>query len=116
MPVVKNQMFIESAGIEWEAVTEGVRRKITSYGDALMTVVVEFKKGSVGYLHQHPHVQITYIQAGSFEVSIDGQKKILGTGDFYYVNPGLEHGVVALEDGLLLDVFTPMREDFIQAN
>ena len=114
MALLKNQKFIEQAQLEWEPVAEGVRRRITSYGDPLMTVIVEFTKGSVGYLHRHPHVQITYIQRGSFEVSIDGQKRVLGAGDFYYVEPELEHGVVALEDGLLLDVFTPMRDDFIK--
>jgi quercetin dioxygenase-like cupin family protein len=116
MAVGKNQKFIETSGIEWEAVADGVRRKITSYGDQLMTVLVEFSKGSIGYLHKHPHVQITYIQSGSFEVSIDGKKQILGGGDFYFVEPELEHGVVALEDGLLVDVFSPMREDFIKAD
>ena len=115
MTLEKNQAFVEATEIQWETVGDGVRRKITSYGDVLMTVLVEFKKGSVGYLHQHPHTQISYVQTGSFEVSIDGVKKILSSGDFYYVNPHLEHGVVALEDGLLLDVFSPMREDFIAA-
>ena len=116
MPVEKNQRFIEADGIEWENAGEGVRRKVTSYGDQLMTVLVEFKKGSIGYLHKHPHVQITYIQTGLFDVSIGGKKKILGSGDFYYVDPELVHGVTALEDGILLDVFSPMREDFIKVD
>ncbi len=116
MLLEKNQAFVETASIEWEPVAEGVRRKITSYGDQLMTVLVDFKKGSIGYLHTHPHVQITYVQTGSFEVSIDGKKKILSAGDFYYIAPELEHGVTALEDGLLLDVFTPMRDDFVKAH
>ncbi len=115
MALEKNQAFVETAQIQWEAVAEGVRRKVTSYGDQLMTVLVDFKKGSVGYLHKHPHVQISYVQTGSFEVSIDGNKQVLTAGDFYYVAPELEHGVTALEDGLLLDVFTPMRQDFVNA-
>ncbi len=115
MAVAKNQTFIESTQYEWETVADGVRRAITAYGDPLMTVLVEFRKGAVGYLHRHPHVQITYVQSGRFEVSIDGRKQTLTGGDFYYVAPELEHGVLALEDGVLLDVFTPMRDDFVKA-
>lgn len=114
MAVQKDQMFIEHAQLEWETVADGVRRSITAYGEELMTVLVEFKKGSIGSLHKHPHVQITYIQKGSFDVTIGGKTQILRGGDFYYVAPELEHGVTALDDGLLVDVFTPMRKDFVK--
>lgn len=113
MIVQKEQLFIDHETIDWENAGEGVRRKVMAYGDQLMAVYVEFKKGAVGYIHKHPHLQITYIQAGSFEVQIDGQKKQLKGGDCYYIPEDSEHGVVALEDSILVDFFTPMREDFI---
>ncbi len=109
----KEQLFIQNANIAWEKAGEGVRRKIMAYEDKMMAVYVEFKKGSIGYLHKHPHLQITYIQEGSFEVQIDGKKQILKGGDFYYIPANLEHGVVALEDSILVDFFHPMREDFV---
>lgn len=114
MTVQKEQVFIENERIAWERAGEGVRRKIMAYDEKMMAVYVEFKKGSVGYLHKHPHLQITYIQQGSFEVQIDGEKKILKGGDFYYIPANLEHGVVALEDSILVDFFHPMREDFVK--
>lgn len=65
--------------------TEGVRRKIMSFGDNGMATYIEFQKNAVGALHRHPHIQITFIQSGSFEIRIDGKKQILITGDYFYV-------------------------------
>ena len=44
---------------------------------------------------------------------MDGKKQILNAGDSYYVKPDTRHGVKALEDAAILDVFTPQREDFL---
>lgn len=107
------KVFIENREITWEQVGEGVRRKIMTYDDKLMLVKVEFEKGGIGALHQHYHSQITHVESGIFEVQIDGQKKVLATGDAYYIPPHVLHGCVCLEAGVLIDVFSPMREDFI---
>jgi quercetin dioxygenase-like cupin family protein len=114
MLVQKEQLFIDFSKIDWEYPADGIRRKIMAYGDQLMAVYVEFKKGAVGALHHHPHLQITYIQSGSFDVQIDGKKERQKGGDCYYIPANAEHGVVALEDSILIDFFTPMREDFIK--
>ncbi len=106
-------VFIKSDAIAWETVGEGVRRKIMAYDDKLMLVRVEFAKESIGTLHQHYHSQITHVESGAFEVSIDGEKKILRGGDAFYIPPNLMHGCVCLEEGVLIDVFSPMREDFL---
>ncbi|MBP6673149.1 MAG: cupin domain-containing protein [Bacteroidetes bacterium] len=113
MFVKKEQLFIDFSSIAWEYPAEGIRRKVMAYGDQLMAVYVEFKKGAIGAMHSHPHLQITYIQSGSFDVQIDGNKERQKGGDFYYIPANAVHGVVALEDSILIDFFTPMREDFI---
>jgi quercetin dioxygenase-like cupin family protein len=115
MLVQKEQLFIDFSTIDWEYPAEGIRRKIMAYGDQLMAVYVEFTKGAVGALHHHPHLQITYIQSGSFDVQIDGKKERQKGGDCYYIPANVEHGVAALEDSILIDFFTPMREDFIKS-
>ncbi len=107
------EVFIKSDAIEWQVVGEGVRRKIMAYDDKLMLVRVEFAKESVGTLHQHYHSQITHVESGAFEVSIDGEKKILRGGDAFIIPTNLMHGCVCLEEGVLIDVFSPMREDFL---
>jgi quercetin dioxygenase-like cupin family protein len=114
MFVQKEQTHIEHSSIEWENAGEGIRRKVMAYGDTAMGVFVEFNKGAIGYLHKHPHVQISFIHAGKFEVQIGGENKILNKGDWYYAPSNIEHGVVALEDGVLIDFFSPLREDFLK--
>ena len=107
--------FVEDKSIEKETVAPGMKRKIMSYDDRAMIVKVYFDKGGIGVLHNHYHTQITYISKGVFEVEVDGKKKVLKEGDVFYVAPNLMHGVVCLEDGELIDVFSPMREDFIKS-
>jgi len=108
------KVFIENADIEWENVDAGVRRKIMAYDDKLMLVKVEFDKGGVGSLHKHFHSQITHVESGVFEVEINKKKKILSAGDAFYIPPNVMHGALCLEKGVLIDVFSPMREDFIK--
>ena len=58
--------------------------------------------------------QISYIEKGVFEVTINNEKKLLAAGSSFYVPPNALHGVLCLEPGVLIDMFSPMREDFIQ--
>jgi quercetin dioxygenase-like cupin family protein len=105
--------FINSENTEWEIVDNGVERKILGYDEKLMMVCVRFEKGAVGTLHHHIHRQISYVESGRFDVTINGKKSILEKGDCFFVAPDLVHGVVALEKGILVDVFTPARMDFL---
>lgn len=105
--------FIESNSVEWQQMAPGVRRKIMTYDEKIMIVRVEFDKGGVGTLHQHYHVQVTNVESGVFDVEIDGIKKRLKAGDVFHVPSNLIHGAVCIETGVLIDVFTPMREDFL---
>lgn len=107
------KVFIENEDIPWQEMDKGIRRKIMSYDDRLMLVKVAFEKDGVGTLHQHPHTQITHVESGVFEVEIAGEKKVLKGGDAFYIPPNVLHGAVCLEAGVLIDVFSPMREDFI---
>jgi quercetin dioxygenase-like cupin family protein len=97
----------------WVNVDPGVDRMIMGYDHNLMMVKVRFKKGATGALHSHSHIQSTYIASGSFEVIIDGDTSVLTAGDTFFVAPNLVHGVVCKEDGVLVDVFHPFREDFL---
>ncbi len=64
-------------------------------------------------MHHHPHTQITYVAAGKFEFTVEGEKKMVKTGDVLLKRESAEHGCVCLEKGILVDFFTPMREDFV---
>jgi quercetin dioxygenase-like cupin family protein len=106
-------MYVKSAGVEETALGEGVTRKILASGGTLMTAQFSFEKGAVGSPHTHMHEQVGYVLRGRFELTLGNEKTTLETGDTYYVPSNTVHGVVALEDGILLDVFTPQRQDFL---
>ncbi|GIO12655.1 cupin [Cohnella xylanilytica] len=103
-----------SASGEWENAEPGVRRKIFAPGASLMMMEVRFEAGAEGYEHSHPHEQLTYCLKGSFEFRIDGKKIVLRQGETLYIPSGARHGVTALEEGALLDSFTPLREDLLR--
>lgn len=114
MKTVKNRIWNPNEDIELEAAGNGVNRKILSYTDELMVVENHFAEGAVGAMHHHPHTQITYVVSGQFEFTIAGEKKIVNPGDSMLKKDGIEHGCVCLKEGVLLDIFTPMREDFVE--
>ena len=92
----------------------GVTRRVLAYTDGLMCVENTFEKGAVGALHHHPHTQITYVVSGAFEFTVDGVTRTVHKGDPILKEDGVEHGCVCTEAGILLDIFTPMREDFVK--
>ena len=92
----------------------GTERRILAYDDALMAVEVSFETGSEGAPHSHPHTQMSYVLSGSFRYTVEEESTVLNTGDSIVVPGGLVHGTVCLEKGVLLDTFTPCREDFLK--
>lgn len=106
--------FIEDKDIQWENPDPGIRRKVMAYNEQLMMVKVAFEQGAVGAIHEHYHSQISHVESGVFEITIDGEKKVLKAGDAYYIPPHVLHGALCLEPGVLIDVFSPYREDFIR--
>lgn len=110
---VKNKWFTHDDDITWEELGGGLKRKIMTYDENMMLVKVAFEKGGVGALHSHYHTQMSYVESGTFEITIDGKTETLVGGDTYYIPPNLVHGAFCLEKGVLVDVFNPHREDFV---
>lgn len=92
---------------------EGVTRQVLTYNDELMLVKFSFKKGGVGEPHHHKHIQSTYVNSGHFLFTVDGVEHELKTGDSVTVPSDKVHSCIALEDGVLVDAFTPKRDDFL---
>ena len=109
----KDRIWNCNEEIEAESVAPGVSRKVLAFAEELMCVENHFEEGGVGALHHHPHTQITYVVSGAFEFEIDGVKKIVRPGDSMLKRDSVEHGCVCLEAGILLDIFTPMRKEFV---
>jgi quercetin dioxygenase-like cupin family protein len=106
-------LFQNDAGQPWTDLGNGVRRRVRLHLPNLMMVEFAFIKGGVGPLHSHPHLQCSFVAKGAFNVTISGETHRLDQGGSYIVPANAVHGVVALEDGLLVDVFTPRREEFL---
>jgi quercetin dioxygenase-like cupin family protein len=109
----KNDPWVFGKDIEGEAITTGVVRRVLAYCDAMMCAENYFEAGAVGALHSHPHTQITYVAEGRFRFTIGNETKEVSKGDTLLKQDGIKHGCVCLEKGILVDFFTPMREDFV---
>lgn len=102
--------------MEWQELGGGVSRKMLGYDNQIMMVLVKFEKGAIGSPHSHFHTQATYCASGKFEFKIDGQKQVISGGDGVYIQPNLLHSAVCLEAGMLIDTFSPVREDFLDGS
>lgn len=93
---------------------EGVTRQVLSDHPNLMVVAFRFSEvGAIGALHDHPHVQSTYVESGWFRFALGEEEKDVGPVDSFVVPSGLTHGCTCLEPGTLVDSFTPRRDDFL---
>ncbi|MCF6296901.1 MAG: cupin domain-containing protein [Flavobacteriaceae bacterium] len=106
--------FLLGDEIEWEVVGEGLKRKIMGYNDNIMLVNVHFEVGAVGVMHKHYHSQVTYVVSGEFELTIGEETKTIKGGDAFYIPPNVLHGAICRKSGVLIDVFSPIREDFME--
>jgi quercetin dioxygenase-like cupin family protein len=91
----------------------GVTRQVLSDHPDLMVVAFRFEAGAEGALHHHPHVQATYVQSGRFAFQVDGHEMQVGPGDSFVIPGHAVHGCRCLEAGVLIDSFTPRRDDFL---
>ena len=107
-------MFVKNHDVNATPCGEGVERKILGMGGSLMMVEVSFKAGGIGAAHTHPHEQISYLAKGKMEFELEGERRIVCEGDSIYIPSGANHGTVALEDSIIVDIFSPIREDFLK--
>lgn len=111
-----SEKYILTKSMDWEDLGGGVSRKFLGYDNQIMMVQVKFEKGAEGSPHAHFHTQATYVASGKFEFHINGVKQVVEGGDGVYIEPNLLHGALCLEAGMLIDVFSPVREDFLSGS
>lgn len=88
-----------------------VRRTITD-GKRLMLIEVTTDEGSVVPMHTHPHEQTGYLISGRLLFELGNEKRELGRGDCWLVPPNVPHQVTALEPCVVVDIFSPPREEY----
>ncbi len=82
-------------------------------GEHMMVARVLLKKGCIVPMHSHVNEQVTHIQSGALQFTINGEQLTVGPGEWLLIPPDVPHSAVALEDTVDIDVFTPPREDWI---
>jgi quercetin dioxygenase-like cupin family protein len=113
---IQSKVFLKGTEIKWEELGGGVSRQMMGFNPQIMMVKVKFDKGSLGSPHQHFHSQATYVASGKFEFTIGDEKKTIEQGDAVYIKPNVNHSALCIEEGILIDVFSPVREDFLDGS
>ncbi len=100
--------------LDLEKVTELISRKVVA-GDRQMLVQVYLKRGALVPLHSHESEQLTYVLDGMLKVRIDGEEVLVRDGEVVRIPSGVPHQTEALADTFELDLFSPVRSEWLGA-
>lgn len=109
----KSENFISAETAEIEDIGGGLKRQMLGYNHEMMAVKIYFSEGAIGYNHTHRHSQISFVVEGEFHFNIDGVTTIMKAGDSCLIPPWTDHGATCPTGGILIDMFSPPREDFL---
>lgn len=106
-------MFKKHDRSGYQAAAEGVERKTLVYGDKTLMVEIRMKKGATPPRHTHPHEQTGYLVQGRVRFSIGNEEYDVRPGDSWCILSGVEHETTVLEDSVVIEVFAPVREEYL---
>ena len=100
-----------SEGVPVEA-APGAFRRTLAFGEKTLLVEWRISKDATVPLHEHPHEQTGYLAEGEMDMTIGGETRRMLPGDGYTAPGGIPHGMVAIADCRIVDVFAPVREEY----
>ncbi len=106
-------MFTDGKKVAAQGAGEGITRKVLSYSKQVMLCELALQKGAAVPTHSHPHEQISYIVKGSCRYTVGEETYAMHAGDSVLMPANVPHSALMLEDCMIVDAFSPMREDFI---
>jgi len=106
-------MFEKAKSGRHSEVIKGVHLKTLVYGEKTLMTEIKLEKGAVIPTHNHPHEQTGYLISGKLEFWIDDERTIAESGDGWNIAKEVKHSATALEQALLIEVFSPVREDYL---
>jgi quercetin dioxygenase-like cupin family protein len=106
-------MFEKASSDGYQSPTEGIRLKTLVHGDKTLMTEFRLSKGSVLPHHRHPHEQTGYLISGRLRLFVDGNIYVCEPGDSWCIAGDVEHGAEILEDTVAIEVFSPVREDYL---
>ena len=112
-PTFSDIVIVQGSDVKGSSAFPGLTRRVLAYNENLMLTEHTMEKGSVFPRHSHPHDQLAYLVSGHIRVSAGDQSFEAHAGDSFVLHGGVEHQVWALETSVALDIFTPMREDYL---
>jgi quercetin dioxygenase-like cupin family protein len=101
--------------IALEKITEMISQKIVT-GEREMLAQIYLKRGALVPMHSHESEQMTYILQGALKVVVDGEEMTVREGEVPHIPPHAPHQAEALEDTFELDVFSPIRTDWLPSD
>ena len=106
-------MFEKKDAAPFQTVLDGIDKKTLVHGDKTLMTLFRLKAGCVLPDHSHPHEQTGYLVSGRLELIIDGRRHDTCAGDSWCIPSDVSHGARCLEDALAVEVFSPVREDYL---
>ncbi len=97
----------------WLPLFPGVYRHTIGAGERLMQMEVRLDEGAQVPVHSHPHEQSSYIVSGRLRFTVNGTTREVGPGDLVHIPGGAAHAVTVIEPALVIDTFSPPREDLL---
>jgi quercetin dioxygenase-like cupin family protein len=107
-----DQYFITPTAVSQVEQLKGVHRQTMAMTAHMMVCEFFLERDSIVPEHQHPHDQVGYIIYGKLEFKVGDEVRICQPGDTYQIPGGIMHGARALVDTLVIDVFSPPRDDY----
>lgn len=92
---------------------DGIKRKTLVYGDNTLLTEFVLENGKVLPMHSHPEEQTGYLVSGHIILIINGERYEIKPGDSWAIPGNIEHGAETLEDSVAIEIFSPVREDYI---
>jgi quercetin dioxygenase-like cupin family protein len=109
-------MFYTSSTEGYKEALPGVKIKTLVYGEKTLLTELRFNKGSALPAHSHPHEQTGYLIEGKLNLKIAGEVFEVHPGDSWSIPSNAEHSAEVLEDTVVVEVFSPVREDYLPHN
>ena len=106
-------MYRQGNENDYKDVLEKIQKKTLVYGDRTLMAEFRLEHGAELPRHSHPHEQTGYLVSGEIELSIGDETHQVKPGDSWCIAGGVEHKATVLEDSVAIEVFSPVREDYI---
>jgi quercetin dioxygenase-like cupin family protein len=107
-------MFSQHSSNGYKEILKGIRIKILSFGQSTLMAEFQLEKDALLPEHAHPNEQTGYLVQGKIRLHINGVSCVLTPGDSWNVEKDVIHRAEILEDSVAIEVFSPVREDYLK--